>query len=612
MIATNIIPTRANWHLYAWIGLLAVAVASYALGLGGQYIPTNGDELVYAHIARITANTGHWLPLASELDHMRNTKPPLLFWQAMVAGGWGSHWTLFWLRLPSLIYTLLTTGAVAWSVWLLSRQPARAIMAACIYLAFFSSFRYGRPYLTSAAETFWLDLPMFALLWSQARQIRDEKVPLALVRNRESAITFVVIAIATGLAWGIGSLYKSFALIVPAAAAMGAALLCVRADWRAGALFKTALQVGASAAIGLAIFALWFVMDPDPAAVWKEFVVGENVGKMGDKVGYWHEALLGGGSSLWAELLSYVENAGLLAFVVIGMAASTWQQGAQRRGTPLARLRSLPPHAWILLAWLVVWLLVFALPSQRSARYVIPAMPALAIVLTLIWDRIARGWFVASLALVGIVTLALARISWVMHDLGISTAAEFATTFLAILAVAVLVTAGMFKTDLTRACSVAASLLFYTCFTLTTAPLDGPAGRYANGLGTALKGKSVAVPSNFNAQYERFEFLLAGGRFVPFDMALITVETTSATHLTEYLARHDAVVWGPSTSDQVQAPCLPQCHVIATRWVVKERHKSGDITWGNLWHPHAWLFSREWLLTLNGELAAKTGALPRE
>ena len=72
------------------------------------------------------------------------------------------------------------------------------------------------------------------------------------------------------------------------------------------------------------------------------------------------------------------------------------------------------------------------------------------------------------------------------------------------------------------------------------------------------------------------------------------------------------MVWGPSTSDQVQAPCLPQCHVIATRWVVKERHKSGDITWGNLWYPHTWLFSREWLLTLNGDLAAQPGALPRE
>ena len=71
-----------------WLLLLLLAMAVYAFGLGGQYVPTNGDELVYAHIARETAETGHWLPLASELADTRNTKPPLLFWQAMVAGGW--------------------------------------------------------------------------------------------------------------------------------------------------------------------------------------------------------------------------------------------------------------------------------------------------------------------------------------------------------------------------------------------------------------------------------------------------------------------------------------------------------------------------------------------
>jgi hypothetical protein len=72
-----------------WLLVLLLAFAIYAQGLGGQYVPTNGDEMVYAHIARATVDTGQWLPLASELENMRNTKPPLLIWQAMVAGGWG-------------------------------------------------------------------------------------------------------------------------------------------------------------------------------------------------------------------------------------------------------------------------------------------------------------------------------------------------------------------------------------------------------------------------------------------------------------------------------------------------------------------------------------------
>src|SRR5450756_551634 len=110
---------RASW---AWLMLLILALAIYAFGLGGQYNPSNGDELVYTHIARLTAASGHWLPLVSELDHMRNTKPPLLFWQAMVAGDWGQNWTLAALRTPSLIYTLLITGALAWTVQLITHK----------------------------------------------------------------------------------------------------------------------------------------------------------------------------------------------------------------------------------------------------------------------------------------------------------------------------------------------------------------------------------------------------------------------------------------------------------------------------------------------------------
>ena len=39
-------------------------------------------------------------------------------------------------------------------------------IAAIIYLSFFSTYRYGRPYLTSAPETFWLFGVFFAIAWS--------------------------------------------------------------------------------------------------------------------------------------------------------------------------------------------------------------------------------------------------------------------------------------------------------------------------------------------------------------------------------------------------------------------------------------------------------------
>lgn len=568
-----------------WMALLAVALAVYCLGIGGQYVPTNGDELVYAHIARLTAASGHWLPLVSDLPNMRNTKPPLLFWQALVAGGWGQAWNLTALRLPSLIYTFLTTGLVALAVLRITQDKRRALLSACLYLAFFSTYRYGRPYLTSAPETFWLVLPMYGLLFAKLKKKGLEAVEY-IHSYAPFSIAFVIF---TGLAWGLASAYKSFALIAPAAAALWCASLLAGANFSVKSLFTTSLQVGLSVVTGVGVFALWFVIDPDPAAVWREFVIGENVGKMGDKVGYWHEAVFGGGSSMWAQLLAYVENAGLLAFVVVGLGVAAF-----RHRTAMA---SWPPHAPILLAWLVVWVLVFMLPSQRSARYVIPAMPALAIVIALWWPRIPRGWFLASGGLIFIAASVMGRIAWVMFQFQISTGLEFLITALALAALAILLVAAVAKPAWTRACTLAACLVFYGAFGLTVAPLDGPQGRYGDAARKRLHNASVAVPSNFNAQWERFEFLLPGNRIVPFDMALTTsADEAGITKLAEFLQQHDAVVWGQADPSQAEPPCRPDCQVIASRWIVKERHKQGDITLANLWSL-GWLFSREWIVT---------------
>lgn len=582
-------PHRFDASTLAWLALLLFAVGVYAFGLGGQYNPSNGDELVYAHIARLTAASNQWLPLVSELEHMRNTKPPLLFWQAMVAGDWGRNWSLAALRTPGLIYTLLIAGAVGWTVHLITRNLRSACLAACVYLAFFCTFRYGRTYLTSAPETFWLSMPLFWLLWLRLR-------PTPAVNGSSPGwLTHV----GFGLVLGLGLAYKSFALIAPAAAALGCAQLLSSptVTWRVTLL--TTLKVSVSSAIALGIFALWFALDPDPGAVWQEFVIGENARKLSNSQGYWQVALRGGGVSLWAQLLAYVQNAGLLAFVVIGLAwvglrqgLRAWQERSGNRdaNTPLS------PHLLILLAWLAVWLIVFTLPSQRSARYVIPAMPALAMLIALYWQRIARGWFLLSLLLCGVFMVVLGRIAWAAHDVGIGTDIELGVTMLAIVAGLILVISGLLKPAWTRASTVAAGLAVYACFSLTTVPLNGVAGHYEAQVAAKLHQARVAVPSSFNGQFERFQFLLPGNQFVPYDSKSRVGAGSNAGELSRLLAQHGAVVWLQSQSTELNPPCAPTCTVLGTRWDVKGRHQSGEINLSNLWYPQSWLFRREWLV----------------
>ena len=58
-----------------WLVLVALAAALYLFGLGGSYAPTNGDEMVYIHIARMTAESGQWLPLQSAVSYTHLTLP---------------------------------------------------------------------------------------------------------------------------------------------------------------------------------------------------------------------------------------------------------------------------------------------------------------------------------------------------------------------------------------------------------------------------------------------------------------------------------------------------------------------------------------------------------
>jgi len=470
--------------LGVWYGLcLLLAVATYFYGLDSLHIPRNGDEYIYAHITRLTADSGHVLPLQSQLHEMRNTKPPLLFWQGIASTHWGRDWHLWSLRYPSVIYTLLAAVLVFLLGWRVSGQMETGGVACLTFLSFYSTYRYGRPFLTDAPETFWIFLPFFALLfWRPAAFESRVRVPLLL-----------------GVGLGVGLLYKSFALAVPAILALSWWYLHHRSYRMGTFLTKDAGKIAVMATVSLTVFSVWFLLDPNPMAIVREFAFGENLGKFDSGgVGYLTK-LLWGGSSVWALALGYPVNAGLLAFPVMALCWVAYKRRHQLEGAEIL--------LWI---WVVTLFLVFSIPSVRSSRYLLPAMPALAVLCALNWDRISRKAFVATLlaAWTAIATMAYLSLRLQFSLAGVRV---YLVTYWLLLGItATLVLLAVFVPEFTRPSVPCAALLVCLSLAAFLRPLDGPLGRYSADAQQYVRGKQVWVPCDFRAVDEGYRFLLPG------------------------------------------------------------------------------------------------------
>ncbi|MDD5181449.1 MAG: phospholipid carrier-dependent glycosyltransferase [Gallionellaceae bacterium] len=479
------LPTSMSRLRLAWYTLATLlAVFTYFYGLDSQHIPKNGDEYPYAHITRLTADSGHLLPLQSQLDNMRNTKPPLLFWQGIAATHWGQDWTLWNLRYPSVVYTLFTAWLVFLLGWKLSRKMETGFIALLSYLAFFSTYRYGRPFLINPAEVFWFFLPFFTLLyWRHTAFDSRLLVPLLL-----------------GTEVGVGLLYKSFALIAPVGLCLAWWYLHYRNYRWLYCLRKDALKVAVTTALALALFGLWFLLDPDPQSVWREFVVGENAGKF-DPHGNYLLKFLWGGSSVWALVLGYPMNAGLLAIPVAAVFFIAWRRRVL--------LMDAEKMLWI---WMIALFIVFSLPSQRSARYLLEAMPGLAVLCALNWQRISRKAFVVSLVMMAGVLAFIIFVSLrLQHEMG---GAELYGPMYWVLPglTAALILIALFIPKLTGAVVNVAALLVLLCFAAFLRPFDGAYGNYSAAVQQYAKGRDVWVPCNFRAHEEGYRFILPGAQ----------------------------------------------------------------------------------------------------
>ncbi|MCA9284809.1 MAG: hypothetical protein KDA22_06330 [Phycisphaerales bacterium] len=536
--------------------ILAIAVATYLFGLGSQHILRNGDEMVYAHITRLTAESGHWLPLQSDLSGTRNTKPPFLFWQGILSTDWARDWTLVALRWPSVAWTFLTAAVAGLLAWKIAGRDWRTgLLAAVVYLAFFNTFRYGRPFLTNPPQTFWVMAALTIMVWGGDAAFRSRFLVPTLV----------------GLATGVALLTKSFALLAPIGIALAWWHLRFH-RWRPGPfLVRSAPGLAWIAVLSLAVFSLWFALSPDRAAIWNEFVVRENLGKFDPKqTGYLHRALWGG-QSIWMMSIGYFLNAGLLGFPLFGVTVESWKHRAE--------LHDEERLLWI---WAIVMLLIFCLPSQRSSRYLLDAMPAMAVLFALRWKHVGREAFLLTLA----VALAIvAGIAWISVMLAREVGAgAFGWWHWPLLAGTVtFLLFAMARRSAAAMSAAPAALLAVLCLSSFLGVFDAPLGTFDGATQAAARGRTVWVPYRFNGSFEQHRFLLPGADVRGF------LESNGAPPATD-LGPADLVVVPLPLDDP------PPPGAVGSRLTMTSRHSSAQLKAMALGRVREHLFRREWLV----------------
>ena len=562
---------RGSFTYRNTIFILLLGVFTYLYGLDSRFAPKNGDEYPYMHIVRMTADAGAWLPLQSEMDGIKNTKPPLVFWEGIASTGWGSDWTLFALRWPSVLYTGLTALFLFLAVSRFSGRMQTGLLAALVWLSFFATYRYGRPFLTDPPEVFWLSLPFFALLyWGKAAF--------------ESKLLFPVLA---GTSLGMALLSKSFAYIVPATFALGLFYWRWR-EWNASkALLQDLYKVLLIAVLALGVFALWFALDPFPETIWKEFVLGENAGKFDARSSNYVLDLVIGGDSVWMLAVTTLANAGLFTFVLIAALIQCWRER-----------RFLSLEESLLLLLVLAFFIVFSFPSQRSGRYLLPVMPALAAVIALHWDRLPLWGFRIALLLQLLLLVALAwvggnlQLSNFLGQPGIWSYSPWHWVFMG--AAIALVLFGLFNRGRSKAIALAACFLCYCALTSGLSPLEGALGRYSQATIQGHAGKDVWVPCDYRAKDEEYRLLLPGAILHGY-LAKDASQIDLLTNAYPLVAVQSAIGVEPALCDS--------CKIVGKRMEMRARHSDVEIQAILMGHIGEHLFVNEYLIATPANIA---------
>ncbi len=465
-------------RLFWWWAVAALGVFAYLYALDGMHIPSTGDEGPYLQITRLTAATGHWLPL-QPAEGLGVTKPPLLFWQGLVASNWGQDWQLWRFRLPVVGYTFLTALAVFWFTRRISEDKESAAIAAVSFLAFTSIFHHGRPYITNLPEVFFLSLSYFLMLAYRSQ------------RFSKNYLFWLGLGVLVGLAAWVRSIF----LLAPVGLAFFIYLFWQQ-QWRILPFLKHDVpRLVVFTLTVLAVFGLWFIIDPNPEAIFREFLLGENVSKLKTD-GYWRN-FFSGPYPVFSVWLGIFRNAGFLALPLIYVCYSSIKNRS--------KLHHEEQALWI---WILAFIIIFTIPAQRQDSYVMATMPAVAVILGLHWRKIPRAWFYVFLLPLLAILSALIYLMIPISQHVLPAGSYSPWHYLAPFGGVALIIASVLYSKWAPRLFIAIIFVAFIAFASVISPLEGKLGQFSTETIQAASGKTVYVPSNFRAQSERYYFLL--------------------------------------------------------------------------------------------------------
>ena len=245
-------------------------------------------------------------------------------------------------------------------------------LAAALYLLFFPRFAMARWPLTSAPETFWLALPLW-VAGAAAARAPDRQA------RRWGWLAYTLFGSPSG--WAAPTSPFGWLHLPPLP---GAPCCCL---WSAPPVHParhcpwTGLEHGAG---GLACSRLWLCSTPTLLPFGRSSWSPRTPARCPAPRAYWHNALFGA-YPMWGPL-AYPINAGLLILPTL-----VWCLQALCAGCAATHAAPCPPWAPGVVG-LLVWLVVFTVPSQRSGAISF-SHAALAILMALGWERIPAWTF---------------------------------------------------------------------------------------------------------------------------------------------------------------------------------------------------------------------------